>query len=401
MSEPRILVVEDEQIVALDIKNRLERLGYSVPAVAAGGKESIRKTSETHPDLVLMDIRLKGELDGIQAAEEIHSRFDIPVVYLTAYADDETLGRAKSGEPFGYLLKPFEERELHAAIQMALHKHKTHARLKETEQWLDTTLKSIADAVITTNLAGRITFINSVAADLTGCDQDEAMGKHLTDVMRVMNARAENIVDYPVAKALLTGKVVRAGTGEFLLIASDGARIPIDDSAAPIVGEKDKCIGAVVVFRDATKRKRAEDTLRGMLRELNCIYAICNIIDENGVRLDYILQRVVNVLSSSWRPADTTCARIVLGETEFKPKNFAKTNHRQSSPIVAEQEQVGLLEVYRFEGGPGQKDDPFARNEQGLINTVAMHLGRAVERKRLESKVKQLAKDLDRCAELF
>jgi len=134
MSEPRILVVEDEGIVARDIRHTLERLGYAVPAVASSGEEAVEKAAETHPDLVLMDIVLQGDMDGVEAADQIRSHFDVPVVYLTAYADENLLERAKITEPFGYLLKPFQERELHATVEMALHKYKAEKAVQKSEE---------------------------------------------------------------------------------------------------------------------------------------------------------------------------------------------------------------------------------------------------------------------------
>lgn len=120
MLKIQVLVVEDESIVALDIQNMLGRLGYEVPVVVSSGEVAIEKAAEMHPDLVLMDIRLKEDMGGIEAAEQIRGRFNIPVVYLTAYADDETLQRAKITEPYGHILKPFDERKLHTAIEIAL-----------------------------------------------------------------------------------------------------------------------------------------------------------------------------------------------------------------------------------------------------------------------------------------
>jgi len=116
----KILVVEDERVVARDIEKRLKKLGYIVPASVASGEEAIEKVAELRPDLVLMDIRLKGQMDGIEAAEQIRADFDIPIVYLTAYADESTLQRAKVTEPFGYIVKPFDERDLQVAIEIAL-----------------------------------------------------------------------------------------------------------------------------------------------------------------------------------------------------------------------------------------------------------------------------------------
>ncbi|MFV0347337.1 MAG: response regulator [Halodesulfovibrio sp.] len=129
-----ILVVDDEQIVALDIKRTLERLGYAVPAIVADGETSIVKASELRPSLVLMDIRLKGEMDGIQAASIISGKLNIPVIYLTAYSDEATLERAKVSNPFGFLIKPFEERELHSTIEIAMLKHRSERNLDEARR---------------------------------------------------------------------------------------------------------------------------------------------------------------------------------------------------------------------------------------------------------------------------
>jgi two-component system, response regulator PdtaR len=131
MTKAKILVVEDQNIVALNIRNKLKNLGYTVPGTAATGEEAIRKAELTHADLVLMDIMLKGEMDGIEAAREIKKRLGIPVLYLTAYTDNETLDRAKTTEPAGYISKPFKEEDLHSNIEMALHKHR--AERKESE----------------------------------------------------------------------------------------------------------------------------------------------------------------------------------------------------------------------------------------------------------------------------
>lgn len=124
MTSAKILVVEDECIVAKDLQNRLNKFGYVVLTIASSGEEAINKAAETCPDLVLMDINLKGDMDGVEAAKQIHTRFNIPVIYLTAYADDNTLERAKVTEASGYLLKPFKERELYTNIEIALSKHR-------------------------------------------------------------------------------------------------------------------------------------------------------------------------------------------------------------------------------------------------------------------------------------
>jgi CheY-like chemotaxis protein len=138
------MVVEDEGITAKDIEARLTRLGYDVPAVAHSGPEAIAKAARTRPDLVLMDIRLKGPMDGVEAAQRLRARYGIPVTYLTAYADDDTLARAQTTAPYGYLVKPFDERELHATIQMALYRHHQEQRRTEAERLLT----SVNDALL-------------------------------------------------------------------------------------------------------------------------------------------------------------------------------------------------------------------------------------------------------------
>jgi signal transduction histidine kinase len=134
MTTARVLIVEDEVVVANNLHDRLRELGYSVLGMVASGEEAVRCAGETLPDLVLMDIKLRGEIDGVQAAEQIRAGFGIPVVYLTGFADDTTLQRAKVAEPYGYVLKPFELRELRTAIEVALYKHAMEKKLQESEQ---------------------------------------------------------------------------------------------------------------------------------------------------------------------------------------------------------------------------------------------------------------------------
>ncbi len=259
MDKSRILVVEDESIVALDIKRTLESLGYVVSATASSGEKAIQKAAETEPDLVLMDI--------VQAAEQIRSRFDIPVVYLTAHSDEATIQRAKITEPFGYLLKPFEERDLHTTIEMSLYKHKTEMRLKESERWLTTTLQSMADGVIATDAQGRIKFVNPVAETLTGWSRSGALGRDLSEVFNIIHERTRTPVENPVTKVLQEGVVVGMGN-HTILISKEGTEIPINDNAAPIRDEQGNISGVVLIFKDVSQQVHAEEEIRSRNREL-------------------------------------------------------------------------------------------------------------------------------------
>ena len=261
MASARILVVEDERIVAKDLQSQLEKLGYAVPGVASSGAEALQKAAETRPDLILMDIRLKGEMDGVETSQLVRDQFNIPVIYLTAYADENTLKRAKITEPFGYIVKPFEERELRTNIEIALYKHRMERKLRESELWLATTLKSIGDGVITTDSRERVTFMNRVAEALTGWKQEDAVGKELTQVLTILHKETRASAKNPVTKALQEGQVVELAM-DTVLVSSDGEEIPIADTAAPIVDDKGNLAGAVLVFRDITEHRRVEESLR-------------------------------------------------------------------------------------------------------------------------------------------
>ena len=258
MAKTQILVVEDEHIVAKDIQYRLQGLGYHIPAVASSGEEALQKAEETRPDLVLMDIRLKGPMNGVEAAEELRRRFNIPVVYLTAYADDHTLHRAKVTEPFGYLLKPFEERELYTCIEVALYKHQMEQKLKESEQWLVTTLRCIGDAVVATDVAGRVKFLNHVAEELTGWTQADAIEKGLTQVFNILSG--EDLPHSVFDRAIREAQAVDS-PNEAILLAKHGSGTSIEYRAAAIRDNTGHEIGLVLIFRDITQRKQAEEKL--------------------------------------------------------------------------------------------------------------------------------------------
>lgn len=231
----KILVVEDEAIVAESLRIKLKKMGYIVISTASSGDEAIKKTEEYLPDLVLMDIVLQGEIDGIEAARQIRTNFNIPVIYLTAYSDEKTLLRAKITEPFGYIIKPFKERELQVAIEISLFKYDMERKLKEKNEWFSVTLNSISDGVIATDSKGCVLFMNTIAQSMTGWELDMAEGKPLKEVFNI------------------TEKI---GTvNETLLLQPDGTRIPIDISTNPIKDDKGNILGVAMVFRILEPRK--------------------------------------------------------------------------------------------------------------------------------------------------
>jgi two-component system, cell cycle sensor histidine kinase and response regulator CckA len=276
MAKYRIMIVEDEAIVAADIQASLEKVGYSICAAASSGMEAITKADLTRPDLVLMDIMLKGNMDGIAAASQIKELYKIPVVYLTAFGEDAMVQRAKVAEPYGYITKPFKDRDLFLAIEISIYKKQAEARIEKMERWLATVLKSIGDAVIASDKESRITFMNAVAERLTGWNQEDALGKKLTEVLSIKDQDLRNLEKHLVENVITEGMILNL-IEDRLLIAKDGTEIPISDSVAPIKDDNDETPGSVLIFRDITERKQAErdkEKLERQLRQAQKLEAI-------------------------------------------------------------------------------------------------------------------------------
>ncbi len=266
MKKTKILLVENENIVARDIENMLKEMGYDVLSVLSRGKEVVDKAEELQPDLVLIDVRLQGEIDGVEAADRIYRGFNIPVVYLTAYADEITMERAKLTEPFGYILKPFEERELQTSIEMALYKYKMEMQLKEREQWLFTVLKSIGDAVITTDNKGAITFMNPIAEKLTGWKQKSALDNPLNEVFKTKRQNSGKQFKISVTR-VVEGKDSTL-PDDVILISKKGEKTSVNFRVAPISDGKGSTAGVVLTFTDISSRKKTEEQLKLSWRKL-------------------------------------------------------------------------------------------------------------------------------------
>ncbi len=273
MPPARILLAEDESIVAMDIQHRLECMDYKVVGWVTAGNQIIPEIERTHPDLVLMDIMLKGKMDGIHAAQAIQQQFFLPVVYLTALADDNTLRRAKKTGPFGFIIKPFNDTDLHTTIELALYKFQADRILRENEQQLTTTLRSMSDGVIATDTGGQVKLMNAVAEKLTGWSLSEARGKNANAVVKIVGPAHQVIQWDMLSGAPLSDEVLKSFRDSLLLLPkSDRAvPIPVDVSVSPLHDARGQSMGIVLVVRDRTEQTRAEAALeeeRNLLRTL-------------------------------------------------------------------------------------------------------------------------------------
>jgi PAS domain S-box-containing protein len=254
-NRPRILIVEDELLVAEDMRRHLTDLGYDVVGIGESAEQAVLLAEQSHPDLVLLDIRLKGRMDGIVAGEEIRRRWQIPIVYLTASTNDDTLARAKATGPYGYLTKPFRPEGLNATILVALHQHRLSRELFMERTWLTTVLGSLSDGVIATDAEGRVRYLNAAAQALIGLEHAVAVGKPIEEVYHLTSLTGDPVPECQLRKALATASLV--SKERFVLNQPGGKTVPIEDSAGPIV-ENGSLIGAVSVFLDISARLRRE-----------------------------------------------------------------------------------------------------------------------------------------------
>lgn len=283
MSDTNILIVEDEGIIAEDLKNRLRKLGYAIPAVASSGEEAVQKSDETRPDLVLMDIRLKGEMSGVEAADRIRNRFNIPVIYLTAYADENTLHQAKITEPFGYVLKPFDERELHIAIEMARYKHRMEQALHASEDRLAGVIDVAPDAIISIDGTQRIRLFNQGAEETFGYTAKEVLGRpldlllppHLTEVHRRHVTEFGRSPD--TARRMYKRRDISGRRKNRTLFPAEASISKIESSGATFF---------TVILRDISERKKAEEEIIQSHKQMHSLSAhLESIREEERTRL--------------------------------------------------------------------------------------------------------------------
>jgi PAS domain S-box-containing protein len=252
-----ILIVEDEYIVAWDIKETLNKLGHQTIDLVGSGEEAIRSARHHDPDLVLMDIRLNGQIDGIIAGHEIYHQLDIPVVYLSAHADEVTLKRATRTNPFGYIIKPFQAQSLQSTIQIALNRHQLETATQFSQAYLTKILASVGSGIIATDRYGAITLMNPIAAELTGWQELDAIGLEIDRVFHLIWESDGTVIENPSMRAMRSKQPIKSPK-KCWLVAKNGDEIPIYDIATPLFDFAGDVVGSVVVFHDNTERVVSE-----------------------------------------------------------------------------------------------------------------------------------------------
>lgn len=251
-ARPKVLIVEDERVVATHVERSLEDAGYTVTGIAASVAEAMALVVASPPDVALVDIRLRGQGEGFTIAECLRTQHDVPVVYMTAHTDDDTLQRAARTGAYGYVVKPFTIGEVKSALQVALYKHGLDQHLAERERWFSTTLRGIADGVVACDAEQRVTFVNAAAERMLGKSEPLARGRQLSELL---GRDASALVG--VTRAL---DERRSEPLSFEIQTAHGVALLLDGTVAPIL-HGERVVGAVLVLHDVTEQRRRDEQL--------------------------------------------------------------------------------------------------------------------------------------------
>ena len=367
MNKKRILLVEDEITSSKSLSKNLVKYGYEVVSVMTKGEDVVKNVESLKPDLILMDINLAGEMDGIEAASLIQSKSDIPVIYITVFEDEKILQRALNTSPFSYLSKPVTDKELNNAIEIALHRHNLEKILKKHEKWLETLLKGIDDAVVITDDEGQISYLNPLAEKFTGWEMDEAFGIAHGEILNLRRDGSNRQTESPVVSALQYNVAIDIQPDTYL-ISKDGRRTYISGKAIPFYSDSGALSGVVVLLKEITERlksiaekksdlenrfiertaelmeenvgrKKAEESLHTSEEKYRKIVetSLEGIwLSDNNLRTTFVNRRMADLLGYTTEELLSTQLTVHLDEecknliiNEFENRTFASGNPRE------------------------------------------------------------------------
>src|SRR5512143_1119559 len=293
MTRATILVIEDDRHRVPELQERLTSAGYTVLRMPLTGPEAIGEVAAMAPDLVLMDIAIRGRTDGVQAADLIQSNLDIPVIYIMpkdAYGQ-LTLQRARATGPFGYIFDPQDMRQLCSTIEVALLRNGLEREIKEGRQWLSTVLHSIGDGVVAVDERGLVTFVNPIAEAMTGWEAAEAVGKPLLETICIQEESTRGMISAVVSGGgNRTGADIQAGM-HATLTTRRGHAIPVEVTISPIRGSEHKVKGMVLVFRDVTERRRAVQEIQRQANRAEALVEVASQLNRQ-IELGALLETV-------------------------------------------------------------------------------------------------------------
>ncbi len=390
MAKAKILIVEDEKITAMDIQNILETLGYEVPAIVCSGEDAIEKAAKLSPDLVLMDIVLKRDMDGIEAAEEIRNRFNVPIVYLSAYGNEETLQRAKITEPFGYILKPLEERALQTTIEIALYRHRTESKLKESEAKYRTLFDASPEAVVLIGLDGTILDCNDAIEKIGGMQKEEFIGKPFMELKLFDEETLSNLIE------LFPGVIKGEVSDPVDLVVQSGSEKRWIEFFPALLKKGDEVQALQLIIRDITKRKEAEEEIQQQKTFLETILESLThpfyVIDAD----DYTVKMANSAAKFEGLPEENTCYAL----THQRNEPCDGTEHLCPIEEVKKTKKPAVVEHVHYDKDGNAKNfevhaHPIFDSKGNIVQILEYSLD-ITERKLAEEKLHKTMTDLER-----
>ncbi len=361
----RILVVEDESIVALDMRSRLASMGYEVVGIAASGEEALDLVRRTSPELILMDIKLQGDLDGVDTADRIKQRDDIPIIFVTAFADERTLARAKVTQAFGYILKPFQEREVLISIEMALYKHRMEKDLRDSQEWLRGTMHAISDGVVALDEEDRIVFMNEAAERLCLLPGPYVRGTPIDSICSFQENKA--------LVALFGSPSLGAGDDDerelqWVTMVLPDAKVPVELIKSTIRGPNGERTGHVLSIRDIAKDISAAAAKTRLAAIVSNSYDAILSIDPERTILSWNLGAELMFGYSSEEMIGRSIDEMMGSETD-------KAHFMSFVKRVSDEKEVGRFDlVKRCKSGKtisvSAALSPL-RNAEGLVSEIA------------------------------
>ncbi len=385
----KILIVEDEMIVAKDMQETLKSKGYAVTAIVNSGRDAIKEAKKEQPDLILMDIVLKGKMDGIETAKRIHKDFDIPIIFITAFSSNKILQRAKAAKPYAYITKPFDNIELYTNIEIALHKHQANKELQETERQFRTIFENATDGILIVNAkTQRFHIGNPKILQMLGYNLDELKKLTVSDIHpkehlphiieqleKQMRREIELAQNIPVQR-------------------KDRSVFFADINSTPIQIEGTTYL--MGFFRDITQQRHEKEEHKRLMhdmykriKELQCMYGIIRS-SHSRKKLEDVLKDVTVIIPTGWQYPEITRAKICYKYRIFRTLPFRETRWKQTSPIIIDGKKQGSIEVYYTKSRPKLDEGPFTKEERHLLDNITKTLSEAIEHKQMEKRIIQL-----------
>jgi len=302
MIHATILLVTNDHTVARDLHQRLVKLGYKVVGSAASEREAIIKIRESNPDIIMTDIRLNGAGGGIKTGGLIQSTYHVPIIYITGSIGHATIQRARSTGPFGYIFEPYDDKQLLVTIETALTRHQFERKLRESRQWLDTTLTSIGDGVIATDQGGLVRFINPTAMELTEWQHTEAIGKSIQEVFLLVDEITHKQID--IAGIQKNAGRMGKTTFEGLLFSKQGRSVAVEINATLIYGDTGEVYGMVLIFRNITKQREALSEIQRQADHAEALVRVASQLN-NRIELETVLNTICVITNQTLKATGT------------------------------------------------------------------------------------------------